>query len=233
MSNIDELNIVTATNFNTIELEKKLKKYNLNFPKDTAKQDDIENTKFPAFAYSFYELIIEEKIIPTQSRFFNYYISSHKKETVKVKDHILRIGDLSKSEKRALKSRIYKRSYPSLIRDFHFSLLAKEKTLFKVYTNLKMDIEEGIDMLIDHTYAIHLWLVTRASMRYRQRKYKYRHDYDNSEYNNLELPLDPFNIMSPNKHNGQKVGSFFLYSINEVDYMTDMILGKHDSFQPA
>lgn len=228
-----DINLIETLDTTVNELEDILVDYAVNLPKDTKIQQTIEDTRFPPFAYDFYDLVIERGIIPTQSQFFEYYLKTHAEETVKIKSEIKKIEDLSSLEKDSLKCRIYKRSYPSLVRDLHFAFMVKENTLFEAYINPQMDVEEGIDLLIDDRFAVHLWLVTRASMKYRKRKYMYRHDYDDQGYVNIEMPLDPFNMFGPDRHNGKKLGDFFLFSVKEVNEMSEKILKKYEKFKTA
>ena len=94
--------------------------------------------------------------------------------------------------------------------------------MFDVFSSIKTDVVDGIDCIIDNKYAVHFWLVTYNSIKWRKRKKAYRHDYDSSEFINIELPLDPFDIID-DEVSGEEVGDFYLYTFNEVEYLISKI----------
>lgn len=220
-----KLNILDNIDFTSTDLEKELAHYPLEIPKNNKVQNAVENTRFPAFAVAFYDLLIKKQHVPTQKELFDYYLSYNGDESVKIASQVLSIKDMSVEHTEALRTRIYKRAYPSLIRDVHCGLLVRENTLYSVFSSIEYDVGKGIDLVLDDKYAIHLWLVTGQSLYYRSRKKKYRHDYSSTGLINIELPLDPFHKLGE-EFNGQKVGKYFLYSQNEVGQLVKKIEQK-------
>jgi hypothetical protein len=112
------------------------------------------------------------------------------------------------------------RVYPSYIRDLHFSLLLSENLKsYNVFYNPIIDVEKGIDLLINNKYKINLYVKTNKSEYYRQLKYN-RHKKD--DYVNIDLALD-FN-------NSKKVGRFYLYDKKHVKKIIE-IINKYEKIQ--
>ena len=108
-----------------------------------------------------------------------------------------------------LKARLY-RTYPSLIRDLHFSkLLSERANNYKIIYNTNLDIKEGIDLLVivnKINIAVNLYTKTRRAFVGRNKKENRHTIYDNITY--IELPVE---------FNGSiKIGDFFLYGEREI-----------------
>jgi hypothetical protein len=118
-----------------------------------------------------------------------------------------------------LQARVY-RTYPSLIRDLHFCLFMKEKALLRsnaiVIYNIDLDIEEGIDILLefkDKLYGINLYTNTSRAIHARTLKSKRHNPFQNVNY--VELPV-PFK-------GSKEVGQFFLYGERELNGLRNLI----------
>jgi hypothetical protein len=157
--------------------------------------------RFPTFLTSFYRYVYKNKTIPTQNEFWECYLKDNKKFLAEhnFNDEIIL----------ALKARIY-RTYPSLVRDIHFTCYVKENLSGDVIYNRKLDVNDGIDMLIKYQnkmFAVNLFTATTRSYMGREKK-KNRHIiYENIHY--LELPVDLKGTYT--------CGQFFLYKETEYN----------------
>lgn len=109
------------------------------------------------------------------------------------------------------------RTYPSLIRDYHFYLmLLKENCFDKVVYSCKNDIA-GKDLIVQHKgkeYVVSLFVKTRRSNFFKGIKNAFRHKYDKNE---IQVPLD--------LNAAEKCGDFFVYSARDVDVLKAIIIG--------
>lgn len=188
------------------DIEKQIKKYKLRFPyiKNTKVEKYI---KFPIFVDSFYELLFFSKKVPTQKEFIENYIKRHKeKECIKC---------LNNNEKKALRARLC-RTYPSYIRDLHFSKMLEEKLDFgEVIYNSEIDVKDGVDTLIKYNntkYAVCLYINTQRSQNFRKTKIKQQ----KNGYIYIELPL--------NMKESKEVGDFYLYTKDNLINLLNFIL---------
>lgn len=165
----------------------------------------------PMFVPSFYDFIINEKKIPSQTQFYENYL--------KLNTSYFSNNNFDEEIMVAIKARVF-RTYPSLVRDIHFAkfLFGKFKKSIVIY-NQRLDIEEGIDLMIinnDKHYAINLYTATSRGFLGRKKK-KYRHkDFDNVEY--IEVPVD--------FKGSVKCGDFFLYGTKEMNLVITKLLEK-------
>jgi len=200
------------TNFNYLnslqlsyqDLETSLKKMSLNFY--SHKENYVENYNFEPhyFVYSFYDFVLKNKKVPTQKEFAEFYLS---KNLNFFKKSFLNHNKLKK--KYLLKNLIYRlyRAYPSFVRDLHFSIYLRDKLKNKdVYYNPYLDVMEGIDVLINDRYGIHLYTDTPRARYYRDKKHK-RHK-SNDKYIHIDIPI--------NFRSCYKCGNFFLYREKEM-----------------
>lgn len=195
-------------NISYLDIEYRIKSINLHFP--SVKNRYVENFNFaPDFFiyYMYYFLKIKERV-PSQDEFINFYITNSK-ENLKSRFFIKKYKARDLLE--GLKARLY-RAYPSLIRDFHFSLYLKEQTKYNVLYNYELDIKKGVDILLDDKYAIHLFTNTRRANYYRDKKYDY---HPNDEYIHINVPIDFKNC--------KRIGSFFVYGDNELNKINSIV----------
>jgi hypothetical protein len=150
----------------------------------------IENAGFPPFNLVFYRHIINNNSLPDTNQFINqclaaYFTVDNEVCRIKIKDYDNHtIHDLL-----SLKGRI-SRTYPSLIRDFHFYLLCSESEKFqKVEFSLRSDFFDGYDLKVtqnDKIFFVSLHIATKRGNYFKQRKYE-RHSYTDNE---IVLRLD-------------------------------------------
>lgn len=176
------------------------------------KDDAVENTQFPPIIFAFYSFVFYNQKIPTPKELIDNYFSIYAKEITVFPDNIIYKG--SDYKKKALIGRIL-RTYPSLIRDFHFYLLLVTENCFdKVIYSCKIDID-GKDIIIKHRgkeYQISLFVKTRRSNFFKDIKNKSRHEY----INEIKIPLE--------LEHSQKTGDFFLYSKQHIDIVKKHII---------
>ena len=188
------------------EIEDSLKKISLTFP--LHKNERIEwGIRLPIFLNSFYKFIFNKQKLPTQEEFYNYYISENK---------TIDLLKLTPDEKLGVKGRIF-RTYPSLVRDFHFSkLLSKRKNNYEVIYNTNLDVQEGIDLLIKkgtENIAINLYTNTKRAIEARKKKGNRHTVYSNIKY--IDLPV--------NFKGSFKLGDFFLYGNDDADNLDKLL----------
>lgn len=195
---LDEIAVSSA------EIEAQLSTQRLSF--DNYKNEEVEwKLKLPMFVYTFYKIVIETKCIPSQQEFWKYYSSQN--ELTKLLES--RISDREDIE-RGIKARLF-RTYPSLIRDLHFSVFLSEriKNNAKVIYNIQLDVEVGIDILVEFNenfYAVNLFTPTMRARQGREKK-EYRHQKV-SNVHQIELPVE--------FKTERKCGDFFLYGEKEL-----------------
>ena len=205
-------NLLDEINIASYEIEEQIKDYELEFL--SVRDNQVEwRMKFPIFVRSFYNYILEHKVIPSQSGFFQYYVNENKdsKNIQKLTDH----------QHEALRARLY-RAYPSYIRDLHFGKFLTEKGYFdEVVYNVNMDIKDGIDLLISfgkRKFSINLHTSTSRAKKAREKK-KDRHE----EHNYIDIDLEI-------RFNGSKCvgkGKYYLYSYRELCELMGKILRSY------
>jgi hypothetical protein len=184
-----------------------IEKYELSFPQ--IKNERVEwRIAFPVFLTPFYKYIYYYKKILKQNEYYEYYLSEN--------ESFFNVNKFEIEIIEGLRARIY-RTYPSLIRDLHFGLFVKENFAeAEVIYNRKLDIEEGIDLIIKYNsnlYAINLFTDT-ARAHYGRKKKENRHTrFTNVKY--VDLPV--------NFKGSIKCGNFFLYEEPELSLIKKTI----------
>ena len=199
-------NLLDQIEFDYVFVEERISDYPLKFSQVRNKKVEW-GMRFPIFLESFYDYVLKNQDIPKQLEFFKYYLSSN---TVFFSENRLGEGIME-----GLKARIY-RTYPSLVRDIHFALFLKSKIKRgQVIYNQRLDVEEGIDLIIEHGgryYAVNLYTDTKRAYAGRDRK-NYRHTkYSNVNY--LELPVE--------FRGSKSIGNFFLYAEREMKKLNQL-----------
>jgi hypothetical protein len=185
------------------DIEDQITEFKLSFISIRNKKAEW-GVKFPTFLDSFYKFVYNNGELPTQEGFYNYYLNNNKEWFAKnhFENEIL-LG---------LKARIY-RTYPSLIRDLHFSkLIVKELEGYEVIYNTNLDVKEGIDLLVMRNniyFAVNLYTKTARALIGREKKETRHIKYDNIKY--IELPVEFKDSL--------EIGDFFLYGRREVDQL--------------
>ena len=169
------------------------------------KDYNVENTQFPPIIYAFYSYIFNRNKIPSPEEVINNYFELYAEQFI-VESEEVKYNN-KKYKKRALIARIL-RTYPSLIRDFHFYLLlVNEKCFDKVIYSCKTDIE-GKDIIIkhkDYEYQVSLFVDTKRSKSFKKIKNNSRHKYNNE----IAIPID-FNT-------AETCGDFFVYGQKDLE----------------
>ena len=175
-------------------------------------EDGVEKTQFPSIIYAFYSIVFNFNKIPTPTDLLNEYYSLNATELIINGDLVLyRSRSFKKLD---LDARVL-RTYPSLIRDYHFYLmLVKENCFDKVIYSCKNDIA-GKDLVVQNEgkeYVVSLFVKTRRSNFFKGIKNAFRHQYGKNE---IQVPLD--------LNTADKCGDFFVYSKRDVDAIKTII----------
>jgi len=169
------------------------------------KNPDVEKAKLPPFALAFYYHLFAQRRIPTEEELYDRYLSFSGQQAKK--DKVVIDGEEYESE--GVRARLL-RTFPSLIRDFHFYLLLNESGKFdKVTYSLSQDYYRGLDLcvyLAGSAFHLSLFIKTKRASLFKKKKYL-RHDYKG--VTEIELALD-FNSLS--KH-----GDIALCSVSHVE----------------
>ena len=173
----------------------------------------VEKTQFPSIIYAFYSIVFNLSKIPTPPELLNEYYSLNANELVISGEQVLYRKRTFK--KLDLDARVL-RTYPSLIRDYHFYLmLLKENCFDKVVYSCKNDIA-GKDLIVQHKgkeYVVSLFVKTRRSNFFKGIKNAFRHKYGANE---IQVPLD--------LNAAEKCGDFFVYDIKHVEIIKRTII---------
>jgi len=175
------------------------------------KDKAVENANIPNFAQVFYYKIYSRLAIPTQEEFLKTYFDSFVMER---KNGNILIENSWYSEE-GVKSRML-RTYPSLIRDFHFYLLAENSEKFdQVRFSLYRDVAKGLDLEVKykgHFFYISLYIDTKRSREFKIKKGD-RHDY--SQVVEIEMPVKFREL--------REVGRFYLLGKEHVKLLIERI----------
>lgn len=175
-----------------------------------SKDPNVEKAKLPPFALAFYYHLFSQRSIPTEKELFDRYISfSGELE----ESHVLIENKRYSME--GLRARLL-RTYPSLIRDFHFYLMLQESKRFdSVGYSLNKDYYDGLDLSLSYSgQAFHLsvYLQTKRSAEFKKKKYT-RHDY--SGVKEITIPL-AFSSL-------KQLGSIYLCTASHIQIVFDKI----------
>lgn len=197
-------NFAHKIKFSHEQIETVLQDMPLQFSKH--KDYEIENKIAfnPPFVYEFYNFILDKLRLPNQMEFANYYVNKNKTS-------ILKKG-VTESKIPFLKARLF-RTYPSIIRDFHFYNYLRDNGI-DVFFNPVVDFEDGHDLIIGD-YSINLYTDTDRGNSFRSKKPK-RHAKDDLIEMNLPLTFSE----------SKKCGSFFLYNDSHYEKIINIINKK-------
>lgn len=191
-------NLLPDISLTSEEIRKLLANYRLTFYQE--RNIEVEwGIKLPMFVDAFYAFIVEKQTIPNQKDAFDYYLQYNKDFFSNLNRPDLDTG---------IKARF--RTYPSLVRDIYLNKYIEERlgTKCQIIYNTRLDIEEGIDLMIitqKNIYGVCFFTNTRRA--YTGRKVKeHRHTlFENVKY--VEMPMDFKGSI--------EVGDFFLYGEKE------------------
>lgn len=175
----------------------------------------VEAERFPHVNYVFFSEIFNNRKVPSTNDILNLYFEVYG-EYFEFHDNGRYLSYKNKVYfYNAVCARIL-RTYPSLIRDFHFFLMLVEDGSFEsVLFSCQYDIE-GKDIIIKHNgkeYVISLFVDTARSWFYKKIKNLRRHVYG---YNEIQIPL----VLN----RARKCGDFYVYDEDDLIIVKQRIL---------
>ena len=192
-------NLLPEISLNSDEIRAMVSSYRLIFPNE--RNEEVEwRIKLPMFVDAFYAYIVEKQRIPTQRESFEFYLKYNDSFFKALNRPDLQSGILARAY----------RTYPSLVRDIYFNKFIEERlaTKCQIIYNTKLDIEEGIDLMIitsKNNYGICFFTNTRRAFTGRKAKQHRHTTFDNVKY--VEMPME--------FRGSVKAGDFFLYGEKE------------------
>jgi hypothetical protein len=162
-----------------------------------------EYRRYPPFLIGFYQSIFwyDNTFVPTPEQFWSMYLKLFRND---IKDY-----ELEGVRGRAM------RSYPSLVRDYHFFILCRESSLLDKVTYSVIDDLNGVDLTLtykDVLFKVHLYIDTVRSNYFRAIK---NNRHKNLDMYDIDLPLQ---LIEENK-----VGNFYLYSQNSLNKLISLM----------
>lgn len=215
----DYPNLLEELHFTSDEIKKKLADFHLEFIQ--MRNEEVEHgIKVPLFVPAFYDCIKNFEYLPSPEESFGYYLDFNKDEFRNIDRNDL-INDI--------KAR-YFRSYPSLMRDFHFNKFFSEHlpSDYKAIYNTNLDIEEGIDLLIESPNTYYgLCFYTNTPRGNSGRIWKQsRHNY----FSNVVFVEHALDLSNADKA-PTKGADFLLYGEKEFKMVMVLIEEKEASYQ--
>lgn len=212
----DSVYLLKSCTVTSEELKETVKTFDYNdlYSKYREYKDEggVEKTQFPPINFVFYKLVFENDGIPSPQKVLDIYFELYS-DKIKVYEESAEMGGTSYNLN-ALKARIL-RTYPSLLRDFHFYLMLKECGCFDRVTYSCADDIKGIDITIVHkkkTYIISLFTDTKRSWGFKRIKNIFRHKYGQNE---IKVPM----VLDQ----ADKCGDFMLYKESDVKSVINKI----------
>ena len=200
----NELENITLT---SEAIENQISKFNFKSARTGTYNEEVENRlRLPTMLIPFYDYVFENQKIPEPELFINKLFAEKYIDWIRQYNNNV---DILKG----IKYRLWK-SYPSFIRDLHFSLLCKENCnhFSKIIYNRKLDVEYGIDILIVYqnlNFAVKLYTSTDNGFKFRQKKDNRHLRID--DVTSVELPI--------NLNSCKSFGDIYLYSKKEMELM--------------
>lgn len=202
--------VIRDADISVAEIEDQIRKV-IYAPAKDEKRQESENAKVPPFIQVFYYLFFSYLKIPSESEFWETYLTWVGGENA---SGFIQIGEDIFPTK-GLRDRL-NRTYPSLIRDLHFLYLLDESGSFKqVDYSMDRDYFSGLDLRInngDMEIFVSLFINTSRS-RYFKRKKTTRHDY--SKVHEVEFIVD-FDSLT-------KLGSIYVLNDGHVQLLKKII----------
>lgn len=167
------------------------------------KEPEVENLQIPPFATVFYGFVFDNDMAPSPTQFIEKYLSSSCFEYLP--NGQIRVNYAEKSTIVSLEGLVGRvlRAYPSIVRDLHFYLMAKESNLFQyVMYSVKNDYDKKIDIQVkynDQLFNVGLLLSSKRSLFFKAKKF-FRHEDVDVIY--IELK----------KEDARWVGDYMLYT---------------------
>lgn len=192
-------NELNKTYLSPKDIETQIKHYKLTFIQ--VRNQEVEwGMKIPTLITPFYDFLFKNNLVPNQNEYWDAYVKFNASYFAGAK-HNANITE-------GIRARIY-RTYPSLVRDIHFGKIVSQNLIeCNVLYNEKLDLEEGIDLLVSKDsefWGINLFTETYRARVGREKK-KNRHvNFENVRY--IDIPVD---------FKGSTVcGDFYLYGEKE------------------
>lgn len=186
----NEISVSRQLDISVAEAEKQITNLSYNGVGLT-KNKKVEEAKLPPFALAFYYHLFSKRCIPSEEELYDRYLSFSGKP---INEDKILIDDEPYSAE-GVKARLL-RTYPSLIRDFHFYLLLYESGKFENVTySLSQDYYRGLDLCVylsGKAFHLSLFIKTKRASLFKKKKVA-RHDYKN--VTEIELELD-FNSLT-------------------------------------
>ena len=203
------------------QLKKTVKSFDFNdlYDKYREYKDEhgVEKAKFPPINFVFYKFIFENDGIPSPQEVLDSYFELHSERIHISGESAIMCG--TNYNLLALKARIL-RTYPSLLRDFHFYLMLKECGSFDKVTYSCADDIRGTDITIIHKkkkHIVSLFTDTKRSWSFKKIKNIFRHKYGQNE---IKVPM----VLDE----ADKCGDFMLYKQKDIKYVQKCIFKKHN-----
>jgi len=169
------------------------------------KDKKVEDAVLPPIVFAFYAYILLKERIPKPFELVNWYYRIN--DFRYTEDTVNWNGKVYSRD--GINGRVL-RSYPSLVRDYHFFLLLTESGLFDNVTYSFQEDRNGKDILIVQNgieYQVSLFVATRRSLAFKEIKNTCRHTYENE----IQVPL----LLG----DAQQCGDFYLYSQKDIDFI--------------
>lgn len=180
------------------------------------KDSIVENTQFPPITKTFYSYVFENDNVPPPDVLVELYLAQDCFTEIPPDKYMIKYETTNATvSKEGLIARIL-RTYPSLLRDLHFYLMAVESKLFQsVWYSLSDDFTKGIDIRVkynDSWFDIALLQNTLRSKYFKDKK-KRRHSGVNSNLIYVEL----------DQEQSKRCGDFNLYTSHHIEQLVAAI----------
>lgn len=207
----DSTTLIRHKHWTSAEIEQQVAQFGYSGEK-LAKDPDVEKAKLPPFVLSFYKFIFFKSRLPDENELWNYYVGQH---FIKVNETYLSFQKKDVQHTYladAIRARML-RSYPSLIRDFHFFVLCQESQRFeRVCYSLRKDYFEGVDLTVQYQnreFNVAVMLNSERARAYKTQKYN-RH---------AESPINEIILLFDLYQHTQVKGQIKLFSTHHLDQL--------------
>lgn len=206
-------NLLPEIKLTSTEIAEQVSRYKLTFSQE--RNPTVEwGLQLPMFVDSFYDYVVRFQKIPDQEESYSYYLQFNEEFFYELNRPELMSG---------IKAR-HHRTYPSLVRDVHFNKFLEERiSQCKIIYNTKLDIEEGIDLMILSRlkYGICFFTRTQRAFFARQKKENRHTLFDDIEYVEMDIEFK----------GSVKVGDFFLYGEREYRQLLTLLKNQYGKKQ--
>ncbi|MEH6304361.1 hypothetical protein RYH73_01840 [Olivibacter sp. CPCC 100613] len=212
-SETDYKSITDYVSLTSTDIEQTIKNFKLIF--SPVRHEAVEwKLNLPPFIRPFYLEIYRDGKIPNQQEYIAKYKAYNRSQMNQI--------CLSNEIAMGIEARLM-RTYPSLVRDLHFTYYVYERLAHaKVIYNTALDLSEGIDLMIKYRNvytAFALYTHTENAVNARFKKTFGHKSFGNVFYE--ELPID--------MNNCAVVGDFFLYGSEPLRQIEERIAHNADA----